>query len=311
MRDISSIIATSDLTRNYGSLTAVRDLNLKVSTGRIYGLLGPNGAGKTTTLSMLAGLLRPTSGELKIFGMDLWQNLSLVIPRVGALVEAPAFYPYLSGRDNLRLLAQMLGTGVARPLDELLEVVGLASANRKKFRAYSQGMRQRLGLASVLLKDPELLILDEPTIGLDPEGRRDIRNLIKEQTKIGKTVFLSSHMLDEVEELCDEVNVLKEGQTIAHGKVKALLKRGRFLCLRVGEPEKAIRLLGGESWVNSVVRDAEGILVEVPSFMASKVTAFLADHSIYVSEIRPRDESLEEFFLSLVKEGDGAADSIR
>lgn len=308
LSSISSIIEASDISKSYGPVKAVKDLNLKVSAGRIYGLLGPNGAGKTTTLRMLAGLLQPDSGTLSVFGLNLWPNLRLIVPRVGALIEAPAFYPYLSGRENLQLLASYSGPSSAWPLDELLDVVGLATDGRRKYKSYSLGMQQRLGLASALLKDPELLLLDEPTIGLDPEGRHDVRRLIREQTKVGKTVFLSSHMLDEVEELCDEVTVMRAGKVVADGKVATLLKRGRFVHLKVGDPTKAMELLRKESWIDSVVEDKDGILVEVPSFLSSKVTAFLAESGIYVSEIRPRDETLEDFFLTLVKEDNGAGD---
>ncbi len=291
----SSLVETRGLTKRYGSLTAVSDLNLTVRRGEVYGFLGPNGAGKTTTLRMLLGLIRPSSGEATVIGDSPGTPESL--ERVGALVESPAFYPYLSGRDNLRVMARYSGVGKDR-IEEVLDQVELSERAKDKFRKYSLGMKQRLGVAAALLKDPELLILDEPTNGLDPKGMADMRRLIRTLGTGERTVLLSSHLLGEVEQICDRVGVIQKGELVAQGTVSEL--RGREGLLVRAEPLKdaheiAKRLSGVEE-----VKETDGMLrLTIDPGRAAEINAKLVSAGLRVSEIRPSEQSLEEVFLEL------------
>ena len=210
------VIQTDGLTKRYGSILAVDGLSLEVPRGHIFGLLGPNGSGKTTTMGMLLGLVKPTAGSFTLFDAGAQHQDSL--RRVGAIVETPSFYPYLSGRANLAYFQGITGRGGSGELDELLEKVGLADRAHSRFRTYSLGMKQRLGLAYALLGDPELLFLDEPTNGMDPAGMAEVRDLIQSLGTGGRTVMLSSHLLHEVEQVCDSVAILSKGKLIAQGK---------------------------------------------------------------------------------------------
>ncbi len=291
----SSLVETRGLTKRYGSLTAVSDLNLNVRRGEVYGFLGPNGAGKTTTLRMLLGLIRPSSGDATVIGGSPGTPDSL--ERVGALVESPAFYPYLSGRDNLRVMARYSGVGKDR-IGEVLDQVELSERAKDKFRKYSLGMKQRLGVAAALLKDPELLILDEPTNGLDPKGMADMRRLIRTLGTGDRTVLLSSHLLGEVEQICDRVGVIQRGELVAQGTVSEL--RGREGLLVRAEPVKyaheiAKRLAGVEE-----VKETDGMLrLTTDPGRAAEINAKLVSAGLRVSEIRPSEQSLEEVFLEL------------
>lgn len=291
----SSLVETRDLTKRYGSLTAVSNLNLNVRRGEVYGFLGPNGAGKTTTLRMLLGLIRPSSGDATVIGGSPGTPDSL--ERVGALVESPAFYPYLSGRDNLRVMARYSGVGKDR-IGEVLDQVELSERAKDKFRKYSLGMKQRLGVAAALLKDPELLFLDEPTNGLDPKGMADMRRLIRTLGTGDRTVLLSSHLLGEVEQICDRVGVIQRGELVAQGTVSEL--RGREGLLVRAEPVKyaheiAKRLAGVEE-----VKETDGMLrLTTDPGRAAEINAKLVSAGLRVSEIRPSEQSLEEVFLEL------------
>ncbi len=291
----SPLVETRGLTKRYGALTAVSDLNLNVRRGEVYGFLGPNGAGKTTTLRMLLGLIRPSSGDATVIGGSPGTPDSL--ERVGALVESPAFYPYLSGRDNLRVMARYSGVGKDR-IGEVLDQVELSERAKDKFRKYSLGMKQRLGVAAALLKDPELLILDEPTNGLDPKGMADMRRLIRTLGTGDRTVLLSSHLLGEVEQICDRVGVIQRGELVAQGTVSEL--RGREGLLVRAEPVKyaheiAKRLAGVEE-----VKETDGMLrLTTDPGRAAEINAKLVSAGLRVSEIRPSEQSLEEVFLEL------------
>lgn len=219
---MSIAIRTEKLTKRYGTQVAVDSLDLMVQAGEIFGLLGPNGAGKTTTIAMLLGLVRPTSGRAEVFGQTIPAHVEAVLHDVGAMIEAPAFYPYLSGYDNLRVLARMRGIAERR-IHEVLETVELARRSRDKVRAYSQGMKQRLAIAAALLGEPKLIMLDEPTNGLDPAGTVEMRQLIRTLAASGTTVVLCSHLLSEVEQLCEQVAILKQGRLVVQGSLKALL----------------------------------------------------------------------------------------
>jgi ABC-type multidrug transport system ATPase subunit len=301
-----SAIDTSDLTKVYEKhLTAVDRLNLSVRRGEVYGFLGPNGAGKTTTLRMLLGLVRATSGTARVLGEAPGDPENLA--RVGAMVEEPASYPYLSGRDNLRVIARYVG----RPdngIDAALDAVGLLERGGDRFKAYSQGMRQRLGVAAALLKDPELLILDEPTNGLDPAGMADMRTLIRTLGSGDRTVLLSSHLLGEVQQVCDRVGVISHGALIAEGRVGEL--RGRGSILVRAEPlaaarERVERLLGAGH-----VEVLDGTLrLDSDPADASRINRELVLAGITVSEVRQVERTLEDVFLELT--GEDAADHVR
>ncbi len=229
MTQLPLVIETCGLTKHYGKHPAVVDLNLRVPRGVVFGFLGRNGAGKTTTIGMLLGLLRPTSGEAWILGHEVGRDLRPALQRCGVLLDRPAFYPYLSGRENLWVVAQALGGDASKSINEALQIVELTERAGDRFAAYSAGMKQRLGLAAALLNDPELLILDEPTTGLDPVGQRDIRELVRRlASEMGKTIFFSSHQLREVEQICDQVAVIDEGRLVAQGPL-AEVAAGRDL----------------------------------------------------------------------------------
>ena len=294
------VIRTRGLTKQYKTLTAVDDLNMEVYRGEVFGFLGPNGAGKTTTISMLLGLIYPTAGSAEVLGYDIRTQGSLALRQVGALVEA-AFYPYLSATDNLWVTAQMSGGGVSRKrIDAVLDQVGLAARTNDRFQTFSTGMKQRLGLGAALLHDPDLLILDEPTNGLDPAGMLEIRQLIRHLAQDqGKTTFLSSHLLHEVEQVCDRVLILDKGQTIAVGRVDELLRQGGHIEIRIAEPERALGVLRGLDWADKAML-REGVLyVDVPSERAADLTAALAAQGLYLHGLKVAERSLESFFLAV------------
>jgi ABC-2 type transport system ATP-binding protein len=292
-------IVTEGLTKRFGARTAVDQLDLTVRAGQIFGFLGPNGAGKTTTIGMLLALIRPTAGRAAVLGHDVQRDPARALAGVGAMIEAPAFYPYLSGRDNLRALARAGGLPSTR-VDAALAVVELADRARDKFRSYSQGMRQRLGIAAALLHEPQLIILDEPTNGLDPAGQLEIRELIRTLAASGRTIFLSSHLLHEVEQICDEVAILKEGRLVAGGPVAELLRRGRGVLVRVvGDHDRAAKLLGALPWVAGVQPHDGALLVDAPAERAAELNTLLATSGIAVAEIRADERRLEDFFLEV------------
>ncbi|MGH7904892.1 MAG: ATP-binding cassette domain-containing protein [Candidatus Dormibacteraceae bacterium] len=290
------VVETRGLTKRYGTgILAVDALDLEVHRGEVYGFLGPNGAGKTTTLRMLLGLTRPSAGTASVAGHAPGNPRGLA--RIGAIVETPAFYPYLSGRDNLLAMADYAGVARAR-VGGVLETVQLAKRARDKFGTYSLGMKQRLGVAAALLKEPELLILDEPTNGLDPAGMVEIRKLIKELGSGSRTVLLSSHLLGEVEQICDRVGVIQSGKLVAQGSVEEL--RGDVGLVVRAEPAgqaQAIleRMLGREA-VSST--DGTFRLKTLPA-RAAEVNRALVEAGVEVSEVRPNERSLEEVFLKL------------
>jgi ABC-2 type transport system ATP-binding protein len=278
---------------------AVNDLNLLVKTGEVYGFLGPNGAGKTTTLRLLSGLLHPTAGSATVAGAAPGTPASLA--RLGAMVETPAFYPYLSGRDNLRVMARYSSANKSR-IEPVLKQVDLADRAQHKFRTYSTGMKQRLGVAAALLKDPALLILDEPTSGLDPQGTVEMRALIGDIRREGRTVLLSSHLLNEVELTCDRVGVIAKGKLVAEGTVDELRARsgGTALLVRATPLDRAQRLL--ESFLGTNVRVTDGVLVlSVDPSQAAAINRRLVSEGIDVSELRVSEQSLEAVFLQLTE----------
>jgi ABC-2 type transport system ATP-binding protein len=294
------------LAKSYGSRAAVRGIDLEVGRGEVFGFLGPNGAGKTTTIRMALGLIRPTSGTVEVLGQDVQGHGGKVLPRVGALVEAPALYGYLSGRDNLKAFAGVLG-GVPRTwLDEVVELVGLTDRQKDKVSSYSLGMKQRLGVAAALLNDPRLLILDEPANGLDPAGIVEMRDLLRQLAASGKTVFISSHVLAEVQQICDRVAIIHLGQLVRVAPVADLLAgQGEFL-VTVEDPKAALAEIQRQDWGRSA-RLEDGMLVTgSPSGRGRDLMQFLAASGHWPDRVRERQQNLEEIFLSLTGNHNGA-----
>jgi ABC-type multidrug transport system ATPase subunit len=288
-------VRTRALTKRYGGHTAVDAVSLTVRRGEVYGFLGPNGAGKTTTLRMVLGLVRPTSGAATVLGRG--PGAPTANGRIGALVEGPGFYPYLSGRENLRVLARYRGLADGH-VQHVLAQVGLASRAGDKFKSYSLGMKQRLGVAAALLGHPELLILDEPTNGLDPAGVGEMRRLIADLAAVGHTVLLSSHQLSEVQEICDRVGVISRGRLITEATVSEL-RGGARLLVRADPMETALAVgmrIAGDDAVSVI----DGALhLSVDPGRAAEVTRALVSAEVDVHEIRPSERSLEEVFFEM------------
>lgn len=296
------IVKTQNLTKHFGHIVAVDDLSIEVHKGETFGFLGPNGSGKSTTMGMILGLIAPTSGSVEVFGLEAQHNLPSILPRVGAVMETPGLYPYLSGRDNLKVFARLSDHISDKRIDEVLDLVEMSSRAKDKFSNYSMGMKQRLAIACALLHNPELIIMDEPTNGLDPAGMKEIRELIIELSKQGKTIFLNSHLLHEVEQVCERVAIIKKGKIVVQGPVKELVKAGDVLQIKVNEPDKAMAILGGQKWISSVNKEGDYILLGVKTDKAADVNALLAKDGIFAAEIKAKENSLEEFFLEQTEE---------
>ncbi len=291
------VIQTTGLSKRYGpSLMAVDGLTMKVRRGEVYGFVGPNGAGKTTTLRMLLGLVRPSSGTCEVLGDRPGKPQTLA--RLGALVEMPAFYPYLSGRDNLKIMARHAGIDYSR-IDPVLDEVELTKRGGDRFKTYSLGMKQRLGMAAALLKDPELLILDEPTNGLDPAGMAEMRHLIRGLGQGNRTVLLSSHLMGELEQICDRVGVVKDGKIVTEGALGDL-RRGVRIKLKVEPVGKARELLEAMAGIGKIeTSDSNVIMVEADTSRSAQINRELVSAGIEVSEVCTVTHSLESVFLSL------------
>ena len=298
-----AILRTVSLQKRFGTITAVRDLNLELRPGEILGFLGPNGSGKSTTIGMVLGLVAPTAGQVELFGKPLQDCGPAEFRQVGAVLENPPLYPFLSGRDNLEVLARLLEVDRNR-VDELLGLVGLAERAHSKISEYSQGMKQRLSMAAALLADPELLVLDEPTNGMDPAGMLEFRELIGEMGRRGKAVFLSSHLLHEVQQVSTRVAIIKEGDVLAQGQVEELLGQRSVLQIRVSQPQTALALIEGLEWVKSVSAEGDLLLVDTPRERVSDISAVLAQKGIFPSELRFREDTLEDFFHEVTQESE-------
>ncbi len=299
-------LRTEGLTKRFGTLTAVDGLGFEVRRGEVVGLLGPNGAGKSTTIGMVLGLIAPTAGRAEIAGRDVRADPAGALANVGAIVEVPAFYPYLSGRDNLTALALIRGGGALARVEPALARVGLTDRARSPFRTYSLGMRQRLGIASTLLGDPSLVILDEPTNGLDPAGQREIRTLVRELASEGRAVLLASHLLHEVEQVCHKVLVIKKGRLIASGPIAEIVRAGSVYAIEVAPAAAARDAVLGLAGIESVtVRDG-GIDVAAQPGMGAALNRALVQAGLYAGAIVPKRGSLEDVFLELTTEGGDA-----
>jgi len=297
-------IETRGLTKHFGRVRAVDGLDLVVPRASLFGFLGPNGAGKTTTIRVLTGLIRPTAGEARVLGVPVADRLRLG-SRVGALVEEPAFYPHLTARQNLSLLASLSG-GVRRPqLEEVLETVGLADVAHRRVGTFSHGMRQRLGIAQALVPRPELLVLDEPASGLDPEGMTAVRRLLLSLREDGMTIFLSSHLLAEVEMICTHVAVVSRGQIVAQGEAGGLLRGAspgtRFV---VGDPQRALEVLGRMAGVQARIAGDSVIEVAGDESDGADLNEVLVRGGVRVYEVTPMRRTLESFYMETIRAGD-------
>src|SRR3989440_3216318 len=299
----TTIVETHGLTKRYGSgVLAVNSIDMSVRRGEVYGFLGPNGAGKTTTLRMLVGLIRPTSGTATAAGHPPGNPAGLA--KIGSLIESPGFYPYLSGRENMRVIADLAGVGYKR-VEEVLDMVELGSRAGRKFGTYSTGMKQRLGVAAAVLKDPELLILDEPTNGLDPQGMAEMRKLIKDIGQGERTVLLSSHLLGEVEQICDRVGVISNGKLVTQSTVQELLGEEGVL-VRAQPIEQAQDILTRMLGAASVVHEDGYFHLKTDPARSMEINQQLINAGVGVSELRPFERSLEEVFFQLTGEKQGS-----
>jgi ABC-2 type transport system ATP-binding protein len=295
-------IRITNLTKRFGAFTAVDELSFDVPHGSVFGFLGPNGAGKTTTIGMMLGLVPPDGGTAEILGYDIRRSLPEVLSHTGAVVERPAFYPYLSGRQNLQIVASLRGIDDPTTVDRLLDTVGLTERADANFGGYSTGMRQRLGLASVLIGEPQLLILDEPTSGLDPAGQHEIRAFLKELPKAGRTVLISSHQLGEVQEVCSHVAIINRGKLVVAGPIGEIVGRGQRLEIGVDRPDAAIQLLRSMPGVDEARVEDGRVIVAANAELAGRINRALIEAHFDVHLLRPREDALEERFLELTSE---------
>lgn len=299
------LIEIHDLHKHYGDFHAVNGLSLSVAQGDVYGFLGPNGAGKSTTIRMMLSLIRPTSGTIKVFGLDLTTHRNEILRRIGAIVERPDFYNYLTARRNLELLGRLSGADVSTSsIDRILGIVGLANRASSKVKTFSHGMKQRLGIAQALLHSPDLIVLDEPTTGLDPQGMVDIRDLILElAADHKKTVFLSSHILPEVELTATRMVIINRGKAVVEGAVQDLLNAGRLkVTIETSEVQRALDLIRATPLSSHIQSSTDGaIIMMMEREEIAGLVAHLADARIPLSAVSPV-RSLEEYFISLTQE---------
>lgn len=297
------VLELNNLTKKFGDFTAVDNLSLKVGQGEVMGFLGPNGAGKSTTVGMVLGLIAPSDGTVSIMGTELTGNQHIVPDNVGAIIENPAFYPYMSGRDNLVAHAKMVGGVPGSRVDDMLKLVNLYERSSDKFKSYSLGMKQRLGIASTLLTDPALVILDEPTNGLDPAGQREIREIIPRLASDGHGVLLASHMLHEVEQVSDRVSIVRRGELITEGSVDDLLKRSGFIEVRVSQEEMqaAQSIIQRIAGVEQVTLNGEVLSAVAEPNLGVEINRALIGEGIIAGEISPRRSTLESIFLEMTE----------
>ena len=295
----NTILSVKELTKSFGKRKAVNNLSFEINEGEIFGFLGPNGAGKSTAIKSMLSLIKPDKGDIEIFGKSVIKHHNSALQGVGALVERPDFFEYLSAKQNLSMLAKMDKISENK-IVEVLDIVGLSTRGKDKVKAYSQGMKQRLGIAQALLSDPKLLILDEPTNGLDPRGMKEVRELIRELSKKGITILLSSHILHEVEQVCTTMAIINKGKLIKSGKVSELLKSSEAFVTEIhAKPIKKAHALIDEQTYTSDLSESEGIIkVKIAYENLNKLNALLIENGIKVSAIIPRS-SLEDYFLSL------------
>ncbi|MCP4420614.1 MAG: ABC transporter ATP-binding protein [Chloroflexi bacterium] len=294
------ILQIDNLSKQFGTVTAVKSANLRVQQGEVFGFLGPNGAGKTTTIGMILGLIHPSAGSITLFGESVTPNRNHVLQNVGSLVGAPSLIPYLSARENLRLMARLHSNVENGRIEEILSQVGLSEVAKRKVKGFSTGMKQRLGLGVALLHRPALIILDEPTNGLDPSGMREVRTLIRNLADDGITVFLSSHLLHEVEQVCDRIAVISKGEIVAQGAVSELLsQQDQSTQLRVSNPTLAATLLAKLPGTAKI--ETNGATVQVSGIDSETAVSHLVKNDIIPSEVITQRSDLESLFLELTK----------
>ena len=299
---MSAIIQVKGLTKHFKEIKAVDDLSFTVPAGQVYGFLGQNGAGKSTTIRMLLTLITPDSGTIEMFGMDLQKHRKEILRQVGAIIEKPDLYKYLTALENLRIFAAMSGVKLSeKKLMDQLQKVGLAERAKSKVKTYSQGMKQRLGIATALVHDPQLIVLDEPTNGLDPQGIADVRNLILHLSNdLGKTVFVSSHLLNEMELMADSMLIINKGKKVAEGSKAELLNPAQIQVeLITDNKENSLQLIKETKWSNYLLNSSNGyILFEMDKVLIPELNRGLVEKGINVLSLKPK-HSLEDFFLSL------------
>ena len=291
------VIQTAGLTKRFGKTLAVDGISFEVERGQVFGFLGPNGSGKTTTIGMLLGIITPTGGGFRLFGGDSPEEIHAARQRIGATLETPNFYPYLSCRDNLRITANVKGRGET-DIDEVLEIVGLAKRRKTKFKACSLGMKQRLALAATILGDPELIILDEPANGLDPNGMREIRHIIHDLADRGKTIFLSSHLLGEVERTCTHVAIIQLGRLIRQASVAEITSGTVRVGLRGGDDLGVLEEIAGEyPGAVSAKIDGDRVIVELEEDEFAALNRFVAERGVHLSHLAREQRTLEDVFM--------------
>src|SRR5882762_766826 len=299
MTSAQPAIRTFGLSKSYDKRLAVDQLDLEVDRAELFGFLGPNGAGKTTTIRMALGLIAPTGGTVEILGMEVRSHRSQVLPRVGALVESPALYGYLSGRDNLRAVGNLLGGVSEKRIDEVLEIVALKGRDRDRVRTYSMGMKQRLGLAIALLNNPDVLILDEPANGLDPAGIVEMRDLLRGLAAEGKTVFISSHVLSEVQQICTRVAIINHGKLVRLAPVAELLDAPGEFEIKVDSPDALVADLRLQPWGQEARVEHGLVITRAPDSRGRDLIAFLVQNGHQPDSVSERQRDLEDIFLSL------------
>ncbi len=292
-----TIIDVVDLNKYYGTKKAVDNISFTVERGQVFGFLGPNGSGKTTTIGLLLGIINKTSGIIKLFESDDLDSARL---NIGATLETPNFYPYLSGLDNLKIVAKIKRATDAQ-IQSALKLVDLSARANSPFRTYSLGMKQRLALAAATLSNPDLVILDEPTNGLDPDGIRDVRQIVKRLADEGKTIFLSSHLLSEVEQVCSHVAVIKNGKLLKSGNVKELISRNPLARLKAENLEALNAILKTYPETISVTDEGDGLLVELQTDNLAALNQFLAEKGTYLSHLSLQKKTLEEAFMEITQ----------
>lgn len=307
--DPAAAIELDGLTKRFGEHVAVDKMTFNVPRGSIFGFLGPNGAGKTTTIGMLLGLIPQSSGSARVLGYDTQTQLPEVLQRVGAMVERPAFYPYLSGRMNLWVFATQAGISNSGRIQEVLEIVGMTERADANFGSYSTGMKQRIGIGAALLGEPDVVILDEPTSGLDPAGQREVRSLLRRLADEGHTVFLSSHILAEIQEVCTDVAIIARGRLVSSGPMRDILQGTDQLMIEIDRPEDARRMLLDLPEIESAEMENGWLVVDGDLAQAAEINRRLVEAGFAVSQLRHREARLEEAFLELTGEATGTEQS--
>ena len=299
MNPLETILSIKNLIKRYGALQALKNVSFDIHKGNVYGILGPNGSGKSTTLGIVLNVVNKTSGKYSWFGGTMETHQAL--KKVGAIIERPNFYPYMTGKENLELVCKIKGINYAK-VNEKLELVGLTHRQNSKFSTFSLGMKQRLAIASALLNDPEILILDEPTNGLDPQGIHQIRDIIKQIATKGTTILLASHLLDEVEKVCTHVLVLRKGEILYTGLVDGMSANEGFFELQADDMEHLIVVVKMHPTVKNVVKEDGKVLVYLKDNLeARELNRFLFEKNVVLNHLVKRKNSLEEQFLELTK----------